>query len=473
MKYMWLLCIALFSVAFISCNKEDEYFNEEYQSVPIVIKQIYLEDYESAVPDRPVEFARLGQLIRVEGSGLFGMKKVYINGYDTYFNRAYITDNSMLIQINVKTPVVDADSTMRNKIRFVKDKAETTYDFLIRAASPTVTGLNLSLPMPGETVVVSGTNLHETVKVTLPGDVVLEGDAIKCDPDGEWYSFEMPKNVKDGGYILSEGAHGFAQTPACFNEKRGMLLDFDGTGVQGGWSATYMPEDLTDDPLESGRGKVVPAVPASVIAEGGINKGANGKGWFTAGGEKGAWSDPTEDWTRFYKFIPADTPVANFALQFDVYVPEEWSTGMLEFTFQNNLSNYGYGSTETTNTTNIEYPMAVVWVPWLTPDGGKVPYKTEGWQTITIPINTVGKYQNTEADLTFATLCADRAVASYANFGMFLVNNDVKFSEEIVHEASVFQQMVYVDNWRLVPYESVVVSDYPEEEEEASAEAVE
>lgn len=463
-KYMWLLCIALLSVAFVSCNKEDEYFNEEYQSVPIVIEQIYLEDYESSVPDRPVEFVRLGQLIRVEGSGLFGMKKVYVNGYDTYFNRAYVTDNSMLVQINSKTPVVDAAEDVRNTIRFVKDDTETVYEFLIRAASPTVSNVNITLPQSGETVIVSGTNLHETVKATLPGGI--EVTDIECDEDGEWYSFVMPENVTEGGYIYSEGAHGFAQTPSYFNERAGMILDFDGTGVQGGWSATYTSEDLTTDPLESGRGNVVPAIPETVLAEGGIKAGANGKGWFTAGGEKGAWTDPTENWERFYSLIPAETPVAEVAFQFDVYVPEDWTTGMLEFTFQNNLSNYGYGSTETTNTTNIEFPMAVVWVPWLQADGSKVPYKTEGWTTITIPINTVGKYQNVEAEHTFGTLCADRAVASYANFGMFLVNNAVKFSADIVHEPEAFAQNVYVDNWRLVPYKSVVVSDYPEDEEE-------
>ena len=152
-KYMWLLCIALFSLTVVSCNKEDEYFDAEYQSVPIVVEQIYLEDYESSVPDRPVDFARLGQLIRIEGSGLFGMKKVYVNGYDTYFNRAYVTDKSMLIQLNTKTPVVDADSTVRNTIRFVKDGTETVCEFLIRAASPSIKGVNITLPMPGETVI--------------------------------------------------------------------------------------------------------------------------------------------------------------------------------------------------------------------------------------------------------------------------------------------------------------------------------
>ncbi len=464
LKCMWLLCVALLSVAFVSCNKEDEYFNEEYQSVPIVINKIYLEDYESSVPDREVEFARLGQLIRVEGSGLFGMKKVFINGYETYFNRAYVTDNSMLIQINTKTPVVDAEPELRDKIRFVKNETETTYDFLIRAASPTISGVNLTLPMPGETVVVSGTNLHETVKATLPGGVVVT--EITCDEDGEWYSFVMPEGVAEGGYIYSEGAHGFAQTPAYFNEKRGLILDFDAVGTQGGWDATYTAEQLVADPLNSGRGNVVPAVPEEVVAEGGIAAGATGKGWFTAGGEKGAWSAPTEDWAAaFGELIPLDTPVAEVALQFDIYVPEEWSTGMLEFTFQNNLSSYGYGSTETSNTTNIEYPTAVVWIPWLTADNGKEPYRTDGWVTVTIPVNTVGKYQNTEKELTFGDVCADRAVASYANFGMFLVNNEVALSETLVYKPEVFAQMVYVDNWRLVPYESVIVSDYPEEEE--------
>lgn len=463
-RYMWLACAALMSVTSVSCNKEDAYFDAKYQNVPIVIENIYLEDYESSVPDRKVEFARLGQLIRVEGSGLFGMKKIYVNGFETFFNRAYVTDNSMLVQLDADTPVVDAEEDVRNTIRFVKDGTETVYNFLIRAASPTVGSISLTLPQPGETVVVRGANLHETVKVTLPGGI--EVTDVTSDEDGKWYSFVMPEGVTEGGCLLSEGANGYARTPDCFNERRGMILDFDGTGVQGGWSATYTSEELVADPLESGRGNVVPAIPVSVLEEGGIKAGSNGKGWFTAGGEKGAWSDPTENWERFYDLIPSDTPVAEMAFQFDVYSPDEWTTGMLEFTFQNNLSTYGYGSTETQNTTNIAYPTAVVWIPWLAEDGSKVPFKTSSWTTVTIPVNTVGKYQNTEKELTFADVCADRAAASYANFGMFLVNNAVKFSADIVHEPAAFAQNVYVDNWRLVPYKTVVVSDYPDEEEE-------
>ena len=114
LKYIWLLCLALTAVCFASCDDDD---NQD--SKPIVITKIYLEDYKSAVPDREVQFARLGQLIRIEGSGFLGMKRVYINGYETFFNVAYVADNSMLITVDSKTPVVDAPDNVRNKIRLV------------------------------------------------------------------------------------------------------------------------------------------------------------------------------------------------------------------------------------------------------------------------------------------------------------------------------------------------------------------
>ena len=53
-KYIKLLCMLLLPTVFISCNKDDEYFDEKYQSTPVTVTQVYLEDYESSVPDRPL-----------------------------------------------------------------------------------------------------------------------------------------------------------------------------------------------------------------------------------------------------------------------------------------------------------------------------------------------------------------------------------------------------------------------------------
>ncbi len=456
-KYLLLACLGLLSLGFTSCNDDDDYFSDDAQKTTIVVNKIYLEDADASVTDREVTFARLGQIIRIEGSGFVGVRHVYINGYDTYFNRAYVSNVSMMVQLDSDTPISDADDDVRNTIRLTKDNTETTVEFDIRASSPTVSNISNTLPKAGETVVVSGTNLHETYLAVLPDGTEITD--ITNDEDGKWYSFVMPAGVSAvGGSIISYGANGTAQTPACFNEQGCIILDFDGNGDFGAWSATYQEEDLATDPLNSGRGIVCPAIPQSAVDDGGIQPGAHGNGWFTAGNDT-----ELDDWSRFYGVIPSDTPVEELAFQFDVYVPDAWTTGMLEFTFQNNLSTYGYGSTETQNTTNITYPTAVVWVPWLV-DGAVVPYSTSGWETITIPLSTVGKYQNADAGYTFADVVNDRNNGSYRNFGMFLVNSDIEYSEDLVFEATQFSQMIYTDSWRLVPYKSYVVSDYDDEE---------
>ena len=454
LKYFPMALLAIAALGFTACEDDTD-----DQTTAMTISKVYLEDVKSTVPDREVDFARLGQLLRIEGTGFTGLKKIYINGYKTDFNNALMTDNNVWVTLSSKTPVDKADESVRNTIRFVKDGTETIYQFTIRAAVPSISSISRTLPHAGETVVVNGANLQETSKIILPGGIEITD--VVSDPDGEWYSFVMPDGVTEGGSITSEGANGTAITPAMFNEKRGIILDFDGNGDQGSWSATYSPDQLADDPLNL-NGKCCPAVPADVLAEGGIKNGAHGSGWFTAGND-----NEYDEWSRFYDVIPSTTPVEDIAFQFDVYVPEEWSgAGYLEFTFQNNLGGYGWGSSNTkdTESTDNGYMSAVCWVPWLDDAGTIVPYKTDGWQTVTIPVSKVGRYQNA-GKFTMADLVSDRNNGSYRNFGMFLVNSDIEFSDDITITTGEFNQMVYTDNWRLVPSASISVSDFDDEEE--------
>lgn len=462
LTYYILPIAAAITLGMSSCNDDDTYFEDDAQNSPIKVTQVYLEDYKSSVPDRPVDFARLGQLIRLEGEGLYGVKKVYINGFDTYFNRAYVSDKSMLISVNSKTPITDCDPELRNKVRLVKDGSEYTFDLLIRAATPTVSGISNTLPQPGEKVTVYGTGMQETSVITLPGGVkVTEG--IECDnEDGEWFSFIMPSGVSQGGSIEAVNANGIAKTPAYFNERRGMIFDCDGTGVAGNWSATYDPAEYEEDPLGTGRGLCIPAIPASVRNGGGLKSNSQGNGWFTAGND-----EPTDDWSRMYDLIPWNTPVTDIAFQFDVLCPEPLSTGALEFTLQNNLSNYGYGSQETRADYGSAY--AVVWLPWLV-DDEMVPFQTKEWITVTIPLSDFGIYQNIKDGYVFQDVVAHRNAASYRNFGMFFVNKDVEHANGNTYPSGDFNQSLLVDNWRIVPIESFTVSDFPEEEEEGGEE---
>ena len=137
----------------------------------------------------------------------------------------------------------------------------------------------------------------------------------------------------------------------------------------------------------------------------------------------------------------------------------------MEISLQNNLSNYGYGSTETTFTTNIAYPTATVWVPWLV-DGKNVPYTTgERWVTVTIPLTKFGKYSDEGGDHPFQEVIDDRNAASNANFIFLLCNPDLKYSEDVIFEASNIDLKIYVDNFRIVLNEKIKISDFPEEED--------
>lgn len=458
LRYIAMSCLALLAVGFTACNDDDEYFGKDAQNSAITIEKIFLHDVESSVPSREVTFARLQQTIRIQGKGLYGARKVYINGYDSYFNRALVSDNSLIVQINKDTPVMNASEEVRNTIRITKDGSEATYEFEVRAASPSIDRISCTLPAPGELITVYGSNLHETSQVTLPGNVIVT-EGIQNDPDGEWFSFTMPSGVTESGSIYSKGGNGDAASPAYFNDNRCYIVNFDDLGKLGSWSATYTEDDLVEDPLNCGHGKVAMLIPPS---QGELGAGANSLMWATAGND-----EPTDVWDRMYEFIPATTDANDLAIQFDAYVPEPWGgSGQMEISLQNNLSGFGYGSSETTFTTNIAYPTAVLWIPWLV-DGKNVPYTTgERWTTVTIPLTKIGKYSDEGGSHTFQEVVDDRKGGSYCNFCILFVNKDLVYSEEVTFDAVPTSQRVYIDNVRIVPNAKIKISDYPEDEEE-------
>lgn len=460
-NYIWLAGIAVVSMAATSCTETDVYFNEEYQSTPISVSKIYLEDVKSSVPDREVEFARLGQMIRIEGKGFLGLRKVYINGYDTYFNRNYVTDNSMLISLNSKTPIVDADPEDRDIIRFVKDDTEYSYKFTIRAASPTVSGVSNTLPLAGETVTVYGTGLQETTSIQLPGGVTVTSGILSDDVDGEWFSFVMPDGVTASGAIVATCANGTAQTPDYFNNADCMVLDFDGKYEQGYWSwkedgSMINDEDLVNDPLGK-RGKVLQLIPDRLLANGISSSKSRCTECWTAGNDNAA-----DDWTRMTPFIPEDTPVTDFAFQFDILCPDPWAgTGQIEIALVNNYNFGGYTSDD-----NNSKGLTMFFIPWAQMG---TPFSCAEWTTVTIPFSEMGKYkaaiEDTEtATPTMADVIADRNSASYRNFGMGFVNSDFTYNGVEYVSEWYYGPKIYIDNWRVVPCKSVVISDFPEDE---------
>lgn len=449
-KYCTAVTIVFMMFASLLFNACDN--NDSSEGGSIAISRIYLEDVNSSVPDRQVTFARLGQLIRVEGGGFEGLKKVYINGFETYFNVVYISRTSMLVSISADTPTTEADPAVRNTIRFVTDSNEVIFPFEIRSAAPAITSISNTLPKAGEMITVYGSGLTEIEKVVFPGNVTVTS-GITSDEDGEFFTVTVPAGVStNGGSLLVEGANGGAYSPAYFNFKKGVILDFDGNGSHGFWGTDASMIQDTD--LESAaigmdnisQGKYVPHRPARIAS---FAAGANrcSETWTAGTG--------TDDWRgQLTPYIPASTPLDQVAFQFDIYVPTEWTnTGYLKVCLINNFNGGAWAGA------------VYNFVPWLTDEGKVVPFKTTGWQTVTIPLNKL--YSYAEGDFTFEDILAFREAATYQNFGVWFENSNVKLSNviggssETEFPSSATSVSVYTDNWRIVSLDTPVYSDFP------------
>ena len=466
-KIIYIAAISSLLMGFTSCEDEDGNPYPDGNGA-VSVSKVFLLDASDTTghKEREVEFARLGQTLRLEGSGFGGTTKVLVNGYETYFNTALTTDNSMIFSLSGTTPVAGADESVRNKIQFVKSSGTYSYDFVIRAASPKITSISPSIPKPGETVKVSGVNLEEVSEVTLPGGISVTENIVNApeDESGEWFTFVMPEGVTESGTITITGANGQAISGAYFNDTHGMLLNFDGNGDHGFWSwsetgSMINDEDLVDDPLGI-YGKVCQIIPQRLIdADGQI---AGGKSRATEVWTAGDGNEKyrTLDWVAENWTDGISTPLSEVGFQFDIYVPEEWNlTGQIEIVLGNNYNFSGYGSDELKSKSAMVY----AYVPWLNSDGTTTAFKTDGWQTVTIPLSEFSKYKFEIEDKNtplFSEFVEDHAALKYPNIGMGFVNTDIKISDDLVYKADVCKQLIYVDNFRFVNIKSTTVSDF-------------
>lgn len=447
-----LLSLLVAALSVTSC-KDDV----DNSSTPINVNSVYLENASSAVTDRLVTFARLGTLIRIEGSGFSGLKKVYINGYNTYFSPTMVTDNNVILNVSGKTPVMDADSTVRNTIRFVKDGTSFTYNFQIRSSAPTISSISNTLPSVGDTITINGTGLVEISKITFPDSVVVT-QGIVSSKDGSYCKVVMPAGVSEkGGSLLIEGSNGGVYSPAYFNCKTGLVLNFDGTGSQGYWGWTETGSMLNGSDLESGvvvaagvksQGKYCAHRP-SRIPQFAASKNRCTEVW-TAGNGVDKWRE------KYTSLIPATTAVSGFAFQFDMYVPQAWSnSGFLKICLINSFN----GGEWTGKCYN--------YVPWLV-NGVVTPFKTSGWVTVTVPFNYFYAYSDANSTFTFENILAAREASSYQNFGIYFENSDIKLSNvtgnakdaNTTLSSAATSVSVYTDNWRLVPLATPTYNDY-------------
>ncbi len=237
-----------------------------------------------------------------------------------------------------------------------------------------------------------------------------------------------------------------------------MVLDFDGRGEHGFWEDGGMIKDIdllseTNGDENVSQGNYCPIIPSRLAP-------------IAAGSPRATevWTSGNENWNELFVakgLIKGDAPVTEVAVQFDIYVPENWKgTGMIGINLTNSWSTNAQWSGQCYN-----------YIPWLN-GSTAVDFKTNDWVTVTVPFSNfyfVAKDLATYS--TFNSVIAEREKASYKNFGLMFHNNNFtlkditgKDADEGKSFASVSTSVkIYVDNLRIVSLATPEYSDFPEE----------
>ncbi|MDR1683728.1 MAG: glycan-binding surface protein [Candidatus Symbiothrix sp.] len=419
---------------FSACEEKDPRF--ENNDNPMEITAVHLQDGDDDVTDRTVTFARLGQLIRLEGKGFFGVKSVYINGESAYANPTLLSDNSLIVRVPSTAPTTDADDDVRNTIVLKKANLNYTYPFEIRESAPSITNISHTLPQAGEEITIYGSGLIDITSIVFPGDITVNEGITFDEEDGKWCKAIVPEGVsEDGGSILVLGANGGAYSPAYFNCKKHVVHNFDDVNNQS-WSGGTISENLSAKIPTEGVGPKSQGTYRSLNTPGNtIAADAPKVAYYWA--KQNMWGEILNP------LIPGSTPCSEVAVQMDIYVEGVWNSGYIRIVVAD-----GWGTNR----------YCMLYAPWES-FGKRIPFENPGcWFTITLPFSDSDDWK----DGTFAdvmTIVQTAVSDKYNQWGPWFDNDAYN---DVAAEAT--DAVIYFDNMRIVTLETPAYSDYADEE---------
>jgi hypothetical protein len=426
-KNIWVFATLIVGmIGFIACEDKND-----TDTSPAAINKVFLEDAQSSVPDREVKFARLGQTIRLEGSGFTGTSQVLINGEKCYFNPVFVSNNSMIIQVSGDVPTIEASEDVRNTICLVKSGQKYSFGFEIRSAAPSITEVSHTMPAAGDEITITGTGLQEVEQVIFPGNVRATTFSSD-DEDGKWVKVIVPAGITQSGSLTVISANGGAYSPAYFNYKEGVIHNFD--DVQNySWGSGIDNTALTD---------LIPASGNLPKSQGGYQV-FNATGNSSAGSDQRFWLNSTAIFSAISAHIPGSTAASNCGIQMDIYVEGAWNSGIIRMVMAD-----GSGASR--------YCMIYrpVYVSGAYNAGAFV--NPGCWFTVTLPFSLSADYEGKTLDDVIASMSA----ASYKQAGPWFENSGITD----VFDAVPATEKIYFDNIRFVPLATPTYSDFPDED---------
>ncbi|MDR0683263.1 MAG: glycan-binding surface protein [Dysgonamonadaceae bacterium] len=411
-------------VALVSCQEETPGKYKMTDGVP-TIKYVRYSGNEN--PDRLLDGALMGENIVLVGDNFTSIKELYFNDQKASLNINFITANTLFTSVPTGVPQERTD-----KIWMVTGSGErVSYDFEVRIPAPKLDKIKCEmLPEDAEAVLYGDYFFDSNLKIFIGNTEIPAASIISIEKTA--LKFKAPAMNVTGPVTVSTSFGVSKPTVAWFNDMRGYLTGFedsenDGTGFVAGWGR---PEKIENEATYSLMGKYAKF-------QGEIENGS----WSTGspGMVINIWSAANTDNPNAGLSDPLFTSdPATSVLKFEINVVDSWSALPMIFCFKATNDKEGWLWADGTQ------PRAF-WMPW---QGTTEGYKTEGWETVTIPISSM-IYNGSFAEVGMPTSFGELGIAIH-NRG-YGIDTEKKYCGIDISGSVKHTPLILIDNVRVVP----------------------
>lgn len=419
--FLMFMCLA----TVISCKKDDNGASNGAKKISVTNVTLNNKTTTTQV----ITQALVGTLIRINGSGFATATAIYCNGVKVSVNSNFVTETNIIMTIPSTLPFGSdvTDTAVRNTIRIVTKYDDYKYKFTILGPAPVISSVSHTLPRVGESFTIYGTNLRDVNSITFPGNVVVTKGQFQLSTDFKTITLPYPAGASvTPGFLDLKGVNGEAFSYNYLNHYDGVFIKNFTADANKCYNYGSNISATTSAPLpQTGTGdknpdyyRQIPATPTDVAVS------ATSVGGFHFHPDI-AFNSVLQTMNAY---VSASTSCNDLALQFDYYIPVQWSSGWIRVDLINGNANYRFD-----------------YAPWDV-SGAAVPINMTGWQTATMPLSAF-KALNGQTVSAAATLLKNGdAMFSF-------INNNYTDSGGASFAAAVIPSFqLSFGNFRIVPY---------------------
>lgn len=420
MKKQFIVILALLAIIGVGC-KNDNNPTVKGNGRPAQIDYIRITDPAKA--DSAIHEAEKLQMIVIVGSNLQAVNRVLFDDVEAYLNPAYITANTILL-----TVPFSENRTERLSV-ITSDNLQTDMPFVTYMPAPRLNSLKCEYVPDGEEAVIRGSYFYAPLTVWFrSGDGSDSIEAAITSFDGNVIQVTVPEGAVEGPLTV-QSKYGQKTSRFRFRDHTGLVSNFNKQFNSKGkrWG----------NPWEIGLWDDAEACDGGYLL---FKREQVGEWFWSQDDLAGCYWDCYDEIRTPY--LPAGADITKYGLRFEANV-KTWTDLPMHIWFASGLEVFSLGDNGATDTPQAH------WCPWLV--GGDASsnewtvkeFKTDGWETFTIPL-TEFKYDKLgrfDTDGQTTLMMGDISNYMNLNFMVFGMQCDPSAKHDVE---------IYLDNPRIV-----------------------